>query len=217
VRAHASLARRRPRHLGQPLHHAPGHRLRRPALDARHATLDRLRRGQHLRAGHRRGCRAAAGGGVMTGPAGPVEEILEPELPIVDPHHHLWDRRAALAAAGDDPARRHGFLRVIDMAARYLLDELLEDTGSGHNVAATVFVDGVAAMCASGTYGSTLACAGIVGHADLRLPPATLDEVLEAHVAAGGGRFRGIRHSASHHADPEILGPLHGRAPEGLY
>jgi L-fuconolactonase len=176
----------------------------------------------------------------MTGPAGPVEEILEPELPIVDPHHHLWDRRAALAAAGDDPARRHGFLRVIDMAARYLLDELLEDTGSGHNVVATVFVEcrsmwrkdgppalrpvgetdfvnGVAAMCASGTYGPTRACAGIVSHADLRLPPDTVDRVLEAHIAAGGGRFRGIRHSVSWHDDPEVLGPLHGRAPEGLY
>jgi L-fuconolactonase len=44
------------------------------------------------------------------------EEILEPELPICDPHHHLWDH----------PGRR------------YLLDELLADTGSGHNVLATV-------------------------------------------------------------------------------
>ncbi len=170
----------------------------------------------------------------------PVEEILEPELPIVDPHHHLWDRRAAMAAAGDDPATRHGFLRVIDMAPRYLLDELLADTGSGHNVVATVFVEcrsmwrkdgppelrpvgetefvnGVAAMCASGTYGNTRACAGIVGHADLCLPPDTLDTVLQAHIAAGGGRFRGIRHSGSYHADPAVLGPLHGRVPAGLY
>jgi len=170
----------------------------------------------------------------------PAEEILEPDLPIVDPHHHLWDRRAAMAAAGDDPATRHGFLRVVDMSARYLLDELLADTDSGHNVVATVFVEcrsmwrkegpaemrpvgetefvnGVAAMCASGTYGTTLACAGIVGHADLRLAPATVDAVLEAHVAAGGGRFRGIRHSGSHHADPAVLGPLHGRVSEGLY
>src|SRR6202795_4196074 len=46
------------------------------------------------------------------------EPIIEPELPIVDPHHHLWDR--------------HGW--------RYLLDDLLEDTNSGHNIVATVFV-----------------------------------------------------------------------------
>jgi len=170
----------------------------------------------------------------------PVEDILEPELAIVDPHHHLWDRRAALAASKEDAAARHGFLRVVDMRARYLLDELLADTGSGHKVVATVFVEcrsmwraegahelrpvgetefvnGVAAMCASGTYGHTLACAGIVGHADLRLPPATLDTVLEAHIAAGGGRFRGIRHSGSHHDDPAVLGPLHGRVAAGLY
>src|SRR5690606_16492063 len=135
---------------------------------------------------------------------------------------------------------RHGFLRVVDMSARYLLDELLAGTDSAHAAVATVFVEcrsrwrtegpaelrpagetgfrnGVAAMCASGTYGTTLACAGIVGHADVRLAPATVDAVLEAHVAAGGGRFRGIRHSGSHHADPAVLGPLHGRVSEGLY
>ena len=49
----------------------------------------------------------------------PVEDVLEPERPICDPHHHLWDH----------PGRR------------YLLDELLADTGSGHNVVATVFVE----------------------------------------------------------------------------
>ena len=46
------------------------------------------------------------------------EEILEPDLPIVDPHHHLWDF----------PGHR------------YLLPELLADTGSGHNIVQTVFV-----------------------------------------------------------------------------
>jgi predicted TIM-barrel fold metal-dependent hydrolase len=170
----------------------------------------------------------------------PVEEILDPDLPIVDPHHHLWDRRAALGAPPVDPSSEHGFTRVLRMAPRYLLDELLADTGSGHHVIATVFVEcramwradgpselrpvgetefvnGVAAMCASGTYGATRACAGIVGHADLTLPPDTVDAVLKAHIAAGGGRFRGIRHGGAHHADPAVLGPLHGRVPEGLY
>src|SRR6266478_9815054 len=98
------------------------------------------------------------------------EPILEPELPIIDPHHHLWARPRW----------------------RYMLDDLLADTGSGHNVVATVFVqalsmhrdsgpvemrpvgetefvNGVAAICASGYCGKTRACAGIVGHADLRL------------------------------------------------
>src|SRR5262249_12654443 len=47
------------------------------------------------------------------------ESILEPALPIVDPHHPL----------GAFPT------------SRYLLDELLRDTGSGHRVIATVFVE----------------------------------------------------------------------------
>jgi predicted TIM-barrel fold metal-dependent hydrolase len=170
----------------------------------------------------------------------PVEDILEPDLPIVDPHHHLWDRRGALPAPPADPSAEHGFTRVLRMAPRYLLDELLADTGSGHNVVATVFVEcramwredgppelrpvgetefvnGVAVMSASGTYGRTRACAGIVGHVDLRLPPETVDRVLKAHLAAGGGRFRGIRQGGAFHADPAVLGPLHGRVPEGLF
>src|SRR6202011_5019055 len=121
------------------------------------------------------------------------EEIIEPELPIGHPHHHLVDRPET---------------------GRYLLPELLADTGSGHNITATVylewlsmyraegpaelrpvgeveFANGVAAMAASGTYGKTRVCAGIVGYADLTL--AAVEKVLEAMIAAGGGRFRGIR------------------------
>ncbi len=161
------------------------------------------------------------------------EAILEPELPIVDPHHHLWDRRAYVAQGPEHP-----FMTAIAPAARYLLDELLADTGSGHNVTATVFVEcgafykadgpvelrpvgetevvnGVAAMSASGLYGDMRACAGIVGRADLLLGDA-VTRVLEAHVTAGGGRFRGIRNSASFDTDNEVLGPLN-RVQAGLY
>lgn len=164
------------------------------------------------------------------------EPILEPDLPIVDPHHHLWDRPAALVAALPPP--KHGFEHVIRRVPRYLLDELLADMKSGHNVIATVymecgsmyrsrgpaalrpvgeteFVNGVAAMSASGLYGDVLACAGIVGHADCNLGGAVA-EVLEAHMAAGGGRFRGIRQSASSDPDKEVLGPL-ARQGGGLY
>lgn len=120
------------------------------------------------------------------------EEILEPDLPIVDPHHYLWD-------APRTP---------------YLLESLLADTGSGHNVVASVFVecaehyypDGpqptrpvgetafVAALTGDAAAASTgtRACSGIIGYADLRLG-AAVREVLEAHMAAGDGRFRGIR------------------------
>ena len=115
------------------------------------------------------------------------EDVLEPDLPIVDPHHHLWDF----------PGHR------------YLLPELLADTGSGHNVVQTVFVEctafyradgpanlkpvgetefvnGAAAMCASGVYGATRACAGIVSFADLT-QGAAVEAVLRAQVPAGNG------------------------------
>ena len=140
----------------------------------------------------------------------PRETALEPELPIVDPHHHFWDT----------PQR-----------GRYLLHELLEDIGpgpaaGGHNIVATVFlecrsmyrqhgpaemapvgevefVNGIAAMSASGGYGPCRVAEAIVGHADLTLG-ARVREVLEAEIAAGGGRFRGIRHGVSWDAHDEI-------------
>src|SRR5439155_16845451 len=144
------------------------------------------------------------------------EEILEPELPIVDPHHHLWDRPGW----------------------RYLFDELLADLNSGHNVVATAFVqcramhradgpeelrpvgetefvNGVAAMSASGGYGPTRVCAAIVGHVDLRLGAAVHD-VLEAHRRAGDGRFRGIRHIVAWDADSSTLNPNNPAPPELL-
>ena len=145
-----------------------------------------------------------------------TEEILEPDLPIIDPHHHLLDRPL------------HG---------TYLMPELLADVASGHNVLATVFLEwmsmyradgpvelrpvgevefanGAAAMSASGNYGKALACAGIVGHADLTLGSGVAP-VLEAMIAAGGGRFRGVRLITA--SDPQQ--PLWGSAvvrPQGL-
>ena len=168
-----------------------------------------------------------------------AEPILDPELPIVDPHHHLWDRRTYQAPAQTPgEAAEHPFMTAIRDARRYLLDELLADTGSGHKVIGTVFVEcgafyradgpveyrgvgetefvnGVAAMSASGTYGAIRACAGIVSRADLTLGDGVVP-VLEAHVRAGGGRFRGIRNSASFEADKAVLGPLN-RVEAGLY
>ncbi len=147
------------------------------------------------------------------------EETVEPELRICDPHHHLWDFR------GDQ------------VSYRYLLDEFLEDTGSGHNVVSTVFIEcrsmyrahgpealkpvgetefvnGIAAMSASGQYGGGRVAAAIVGHADLTLGDAVAP-VLEAHIAAGGGRFRGIRHSVSWDASDEVRN-AHTDPPQGL-
>jgi predicted TIM-barrel fold metal-dependent hydrolase len=132
------------------------------------------------------------------------EPILEPDLPIVDPHHHLWLRGGHT----------------------YLLDELLADLNTGHNVVATVFeecrsmyraegppemrpigetefVAGIAAMSASGNYGHARVAAGIVGAADLTLGER-VEPVLLAQLRAGGGRFRGVRHSAGWDANPII-------------
>ncbi len=145
-----------------------------------------------------------------------TEAILEPGLPIVDPHHHLWDRPDW----------------------RYMLDDLLEDTNSGHNIVGTVFVqcrsmhrasgpehmrpvgetefvNGVAAMSASGIYGPSKICAGIVGHADLSLG-SRVREVLEAHIAAGGGRFRGIRHITAWDTNEQLINPAYRATPHML-
>ncbi len=143
------------------------------------------------------------------------EEILDPEQPIIDPHHHLWKARPD----------------------RYLLEDLVADVSTGHNVKSTVFIqcgsayrkDGpqalkpvgetefVAAMAAeseTGKYGAFRACPGIVGQAYCLLGDA-VDETLEAHAAAGGGRFKGIRHSGTF--DPGIAPTAPPGAPEGLY
>ena len=163
--------------------------------------------------------------------------ILEADRPIIDPHHHLWDR--SRLDLHDMPFAEHGFSEMLRQCPRYLLDELLADTQAGHDIRATVFVEcrsmyraaaqpafrcvgetefvnGVAAMAASGAYGPMQACAGIVGHADLRLG-AEVGAVLDAHIAAGGGRFRGIRQSAAFDTDASVLGPLSSRdMPAGL-
>jgi L-fuconolactonase len=123
------------------------------------------------------------------------EPALEPELPIVDPHHHLWD----------------------DERGRYLLDEFTQEvSASGHHVVATVyaqfkamyragvpepfhpvgeveFANGLAAVSASGRYGPIRVCESIIGHADLLLGDE-IQPVLESLIAAGNGRFRGVRH-----------------------
>nr|WP_323783223.1 amidohydrolase family protein [Amylibacter sp.] len=133
---------------------------------------------------------------------GAQEPVFEPDLPIIDAHHHLFDRPAA----------------------RYLLDELSADIALGHRVLATVYVEsrafmragspepirpvgevefanGIAAMSASGQYGPCRVNAAIVGFADLTLG-ARVGETLDAHQAAAPDRFRGIRQVTLWHPDP---------------
>ena len=133
-----------------------------------------------------------------------TEAIIEPELKIVDPHHHLWDRQ-------DN---------------RYLFHDLLADMNAGHNVVSTVFVQcrtmlraegpaalaplgevefvtGIAAMSASGIYGAARACAGIVAGADLQLGEKVAP-VLELMAHSAGGRLRGVRNPVVWHSSPAV-------------
>jgi len=143
------------------------------------------------------------------------EEIIDPYLPICDPHHHLWDHP-------QNP---------------YLIDEISADLGDGHHVVSTVFMEcmsmyradgstsmapvgetefaqGIAAMSASGAYGEAQIAAAIVGFADLTLGE-DVRPVLEAHIAASPNRFRGIRHATSWHTDKAIRN-AHTRPTEKL-
>ncbi|MBT2336597.1 amidohydrolase family protein [Variovorax paradoxus] len=121
------------------------------------------------------------------------ETIIDPDLPIIDAHHHLFDRPAL----------------------RYMLDDYLADAGAGHRIVASTYVEtqafvrpdlpellrpvgevefanGVAAMSASGVYGTTRVCAAIVGYADLRFGDAVA-ELLDRSLEAAPERFRGVR------------------------
>ena len=132
------------------------------------------------------------------------EEAIEPERPICDAHHHLWERNGST----------------------YLLHEMLADINTGHNVVSTVFVEcaamynvdlspehspvgetefvqGIAAMSSSGQYGDCRVAAGIVSFADLTLGEA-VRPVLQAHIDAAPNRFKGIRHTAGWHSSDEI-------------
>jgi predicted TIM-barrel fold metal-dependent hydrolase len=139
-----------------------------------------------------------------------IEDVVDPDAPIIDPHHHLWPVGGALA---------------------YGLDELLADIGDGHNVVDTVFVECGAGYRTGGderfaAVGETEfvtaeaersprpVMGGIVAHADLTDPG--LDDVLDAHLEASRGRLRGIRHAGSRAEHPEVL-MIPGGAPAGLY
>src|SRR5262249_1657279 len=76
------------------------------------------------------------------------------------------------------------------------------------------FANGIAAMSASGLYGKTRICHGIVGQADLMLG-GRVEQVLAALARAGNGRFKGIRHITAWDADVSLQNPDYP-APPGL-
>ena len=149
----------------------------------------------------------------------PAEDVLLPKLPIVDTHHHMWAQLPAALPQGD---------RAQDHV--YLLDAYTQDLQSGHHTVATVYMEchasyrssgpeemkpvgetefaaaqGVASDAASGaaSSGGSRVCQGIIGAADLKLG-ARVRPVLEAHLHAGLGRFRGVRASAAYDPAPDM-------------
>ncbi|HEX4378361.1 MAG TPA: amidohydrolase family protein [Steroidobacteraceae bacterium] len=166
------------------------------------------------------------GDGIDSGDA-PVrdeEEPLDPQRVIIDPHHHLWDHS--------------GLPQVVPGTRPFLVQDMLATIrSSGHNVTHTVYVEchsmyrqdgpidmrpvgetefanGMAAMAASGRYGNTRVAHGIVGNADLRLG-TRVRPVLEAHLAAGNGRLRGVR-MASAYVPGTMFGFPTDAAAEGV-
>ena len=140
-----------------------------------------------------------------------VEDVIDPQQRIVDPHHHLWPPGSFFS---------------------YDFQDLWADTHCGHAVERTVFVECFAAYRAEGPEhlrptGETEfvvrearrdpsgLIGGIVANADLT-DREHLDEVLDVHTELGQGLFRGIRHSGARDPHPEAL-MIKGFAPEGLY
>lgn len=147
-----------------------------------------------------------------------TELIIDPSLPIIDAHHHLWSIPHPVGGRGE---------------RRYLAEDFAADLRSGHKIEATVFVecnshyrtDGEDALRAVGETDFVVeqaallpdfpgTCAGIVGAADLDMGSA-VGAVLDAHIAAGQGRFRGIRQRAWHDDDP-VFAHLEHRPPANL-
>ncbi|WP_175817250.1 amidohydrolase family protein [Burkholderia diffusa] len=144
------------------------------------------------------------------------EPVIDPELPIIDAHHHLFDRPTM----------------------RYMLDDYLADANAGHNIVASVymeiqtfartngpevlrpigeveFANGVAAMCASGRYGNRRVCAGIVGYADMRHGDSVAT-LLDRAIDVAPDRFRGIRQICIEHSSEAPFRYMSNRPPSGV-
>jgi L-fuconolactonase len=150
------------------------------------------------------------------------EPILDPDIPIIDAHMHLFDR----PALGERPP------------LRYMLDEYLADAQAGHRIVASVYVEimafarkegpevlrplgeiefanGVAAMAASGRYGDCRACAGIVGFADLRFGN-DVAQLLDSALEAAPQRFRGVRQGTNYSTNEAPYRFITNRPPKGI-
>ncbi|MFK7733983.1 MAG: amidohydrolase [Pseudomonadales bacterium] len=139
-----------------------------------------------------------------------IEDVIDPERPIIDPHHHLWRRPPV-----------------------YELDELWADTHSGHNIVGTVFIECgaeyrkeatramrplgeteyVADIAAQARQASTRGqppILGMVCHADLTLGDSVVD-VINAHRELAPDLLRGVRYSTAYYPDPPAVDRYAGR------
>jgi predicted TIM-barrel fold metal-dependent hydrolase len=143
------------------------------------------------------------------------EQPIDPDTPIVDAHHHLWDKPGG----------------------RYTCEEMEADIAGGHNVVATVLVEtrdnfatsgdpalrslvetemaaAVSVDCEKRSPACPHIAAGIIGFIDLRLGDRA-GEILDIHIDAAKGRFRGVRNASAWHQDPAARGSVLS-PPEGL-
>ena len=135
------------------------------------------------------------------------EEILDPARPIVDPHHHLWDRGGQRYLIEDGRRHRLRPQRHCDRLCRGRSMYRARGPEAFRPVGEVEFANGAAAMSASGGYGRprSAPASSVMSISCSATPPSA---VLEAEIAAGKGRFRGIRHSSAWDADPEWPGPM---------
>jgi predicted TIM-barrel fold metal-dependent hydrolase len=143
---------------------------------------------------------------------------LFPSLPVIDSHHHLWHRPKPDAWSEQIPCMR------------FLLDDYLEYLGTEHRVVASVtvanmfgmfrasgpsdlrwvgeteFLNGQAAMAASGKYGPCLVGHGLIANLDFCIGER-VEDVLEAHLAAAPQRLKGIRQPGQWDPDENVIGP----------
>lgn len=151
------------------------------------------------------------------------EDVLEPDLPICDPHHHLYLWPGI----------------PLGLPEKYLLEDFVREIeASGHRIESTVYLEatafyrpdgpeelrtlgetefatGVAAMSASGLFGPARVCEGIVARVEL-VRGAAIGKVLEKHAAVAGARLKGIRDAGPWDASPDVPAG-HTAPPKGLY
>lgn len=134
------------------------------------------------------------------------EAALSPEQPVVDAHHHLWDRQSGRYLTGefsaDIQASGHRILSSVYVQCRSMLrrsgPEELKPLGE------VEFACGAAAMFSSGHYGNAQGCEAIVAGVSLTAGEA-LQPAIDMMMQQSAGRLRGMRNPLAWHADPRVL------------